>query len=244
MGKSLRRALETSDAVRIGADIPLIVDTTELITPQTAEWMLSKNKCNRPVNWNRVDEYSDVMKRGEWKLHSQGLIFDPDGFLLTGQTRLWAVVYSGVSVHMRVSRGSPRETARLIDRGRPQSARDIASRSTERKHSPMESSIARAICAAMGDYRPSTDMLADTIASYSDKMQELLWKTRGTKKTKSVLMVLGALCFQGSIGNVNKIEEWAKRLEMALLPASPNKCWSRGAAFGLSIQRAIEIIQS
>ena len=133
-GKALRRALESKDAMRINGEIPLIVDTTELITPAIAQEMLKHNKTNRPINWRKVEEYADLMAHDQWKLHSQGIIFDPDGNILTGQKRLWAVVYSGKDVLMRVSRGCPADTVRILDRGTPQTARDMASRETKRKH--------------------------------------------------------------------------------------------------------------
>lgn len=44
-GRSLKRALETKDAARLlDGDIPLITDTTELITVEKAQELLKKNK--------------------------------------------------------------------------------------------------------------------------------------------------------------------------------------------------------
>ena len=88
-GKALRKALETKEAYRLTEDIPLIIDTTEWITPETAQEMLKRNKHNRPVNWNKVEEYADIMAGGQWQLHAQGIILDCDGNILTGQKRLW-----------------------------------------------------------------------------------------------------------------------------------------------------------
>ena len=39
--KAMRRAAMTKDAIRISGDVPLITDTTELITPELAQEMLS-----------------------------------------------------------------------------------------------------------------------------------------------------------------------------------------------------------
>ena len=167
-GKALKRALEV-DPIRAGGDIPLITDKTELITPTVAQEMLRANKDNRPINWKKVEEYSDAMVRGEWKLHAQGIVLDEGGNILTGQKRLWAVIYADVSVYMRVSRGNPKDTAKLLDRGDPQSARDLASRGTGRWHSPTESSIARACAALTGNMRPSKTQLADIFEANSKK---------------------------------------------------------------------------
>jgi len=248
-GKALRRALESSDALRVGADVPLIVDTTELISPETAQAMLTRNKSNRPINWKKVEEYAAVMARGAWALHAQGIILDTDGNILTGQKRLWAVVYSGVNVYMRVSRGNPPATATLIDRGTPQSARDLASRGTGKKHSPTEASIARGVCVLAGNLRPSLDTLAATIERLSPIVEPLLVETAGTKKTKSVLMILAAICGTGRTEAdartlAKQTELLAGRLDRALEPQTSAACWGRGAAFGLAMENARRIVEA
>jgi hypothetical protein len=246
-GKALRRALATTDVLRVNADIPLITDTTELVTPQVAEEMLKKNKRNRPVNWRKVEEFSSIMRAGQWKLHSQGIILDPSGNILTGQTRLWAVVYSDTPVYLRISRNNPASVAKLIDRGRPQSARDLATRDTEKKHSPTESSIARAICALAGNLRPSTDSLADAITANTQKAEVVLAETSGTKKTKSVLMIMAAICYQATSESQARLmamrtREFADRLESALIPQTAESCWGKGAAFSLALTQAKTVI--
>lgn len=254
-GKALRRALVIPDAIRVGADLPLITDTTELITPEVAQEMLRRNKHNRVINWRKVEEYATAMTNGEWRIHGQGIIVDVDGNVMTGQKRLWAVVFSGVNVYMRVSRGNPPDVATLIDRGDPQTARDLASRRTERRHSPTESSIARAYSALMGNVRPSVDELAEVIALIADDVAVLLEHTKGTKKTKPVIMILGAL-----IAEVDTIQppgraerrailaraapELAAELEARLLPHTPGQYWNKGAAFGLAMEKAAGVVSS
>lgn len=247
-GRALRRALETKESFRISGDVPLIVDTTELITPAVAQEMLNHNKANRPVNWKKVEEYAEIMRRGEWALHAQGIVIDTNGNLLTGQQRLWAVIYANVSVYMRVSRGNPPEVAKLLDRGRPQSARDLASRDTEKKHSPMESSIARGILALGGNRKPSVDELAATISGHSQMTTAILTQTTGTKKTKAVLMILAAICVVAedvvhARVLAGRIDELADRLERALRPESPDGCWGKGAAFGLAMEQARKYVR-
>jgi len=233
-GKALRRALATADAVRINTNLPAIVDSTMLISPEDAKEMLEKNKNNRPINWRRVEEYADIMRSGDWKLHPQGIILDGEGNILTGQTRLWAVIYAGVAVYMRVSRGSPPETAFVIDRGRPQSARDLSTRRTARKHSPVEASIARCLCVLRGDTRPSVDQIA-LVLSESDAM------------LKEMLMVLGAIV--ATAKNLDamrsltaKARVFADRLELALTPYSSSSCWGKGVSFGMALEKAREIV--
>lgn len=244
--KALRRALATADAARLFEKIPLITDETKLVTPEWAQQVLThSNKCNRPVNWNRVEAYAIAMAEGKWVLTAQGLIFDTQGNLLTGQNRLWGVVYSGVSVHMRVSTGTPPEAGRLLDRGAPQTARDLASRETERKHSPTEASIARAICALRGHTRPSIDLLGEILADSAERIATVLKESAGTKKTRSVMIVLAAICETtgSTTTRVRQVDRLAGQLDAALAPQSAHSCWARGAAFSLAAETARKLVQ-
>ena len=240
------RALATKDADRIYNDIPLITDETELITPDIAKGMLVKNKKNRPINWNKVEEFTKSMEAGEWKLHSQGIILDEKGNILTGQKRLWAVIYSNTSQYMRISRGCPSDAVNFIDRGSPQTPRDLASRRTERKHAPTEVSMARAILAINGIIRPSYDKLSDIIIEYSDIFSEAIRNTKGLKKTKTTLMILAAICYRYKQKGLSELkfgttEFLSKRLEKELLPMDVDRCWNKGAAFTLAMEKALRI---
>lgn len=248
-GRALRRALETKDLIRISGEVPAITDTTEWITPCVAQEMLKHNKANRPINWNKVEEYADIMAAGKWELHAQGIVLDGEGNILTGQKRLWAVVYSGVEgVYMRISRGSPATSAKLLDRGTPQSARDLAARVTERKHSPTEASIARAICALRGNKRPSIDELSDMITENEKTAKILLEETKNIKKTKAVIMILAAISEVSSSKILNLvaisglIERLADKLDASLKPETADKCWGKGAAFSLAMEQAKKCI--
>jgi len=246
--RAMKRALSVN-AVRVNSGVPLIVDTTELVTPEIAENMLKNNRCNRPVNWRKVEEFSRIMQvSGAWKLHSQGIILDQGGNIITGQTRLWAVIYSGCSVYFRISRGNNPDVAKVIDRGRPQSARDLATRDTQKKHSPTEVSIARAICAINGNLKPSTDIIGTTIVRNSEIVSMLLSETLGMKKTKAVIMILASIVVVSKSTRVASelvkfADEAATKLLNQLSPQSPESCWGKGAAFSLALEIATRIIK-
>jgi hypothetical protein len=246
-GKALRRALETIDAPRIDNDIPLITDSTELITPQLARDMLTRNKHNREVNWDNVENYAMMMRKGEWKLHAQGIVLDGDGNILTGQQRLWAVIYADASIYMRVSRGNPPDTAFVIDRGRPQSARDLATRVTERKHSPVESSIVKCACILRNIVNPSQDDISAVIIEKDQILSRLMEKSAGTKKTKAFLMILGAITELSNneteaIALVNNAPILTELLEHELLPFTAERCWGRGISFGMAMGKAKDVV--
>jgi len=245
-GRAVERALETKDAIRLTSDVPLITDVTELITPEVAEKMLNRNKHNRPINWNKVDQFIKVMKEGKWKFHAQGIILDGDGNLLTGQKRLCAIMLSGISLHMRVSRGSPSDTAPLIDRGITQSSRDLGSRGTGRKHSPSEATITRGILALRGNIKPSLDDIANVIIEKDKSLGMAIEQTRRIKKTKPLLMVLAAICSY-DVPEEIKLHLFGRAVTLSaklepILTIPADKCWNRGAAFTLAMKKAQEVV--
>ena len=244
-GKALRRAVKVNGLDRLNEKIPLIYDETLLITPEIAEEMLKKNCKNRPINWAKVEEYAKIMESGGWKLHSQGIILDADNNILTGQKRLWAVVYSNQACYFRVSRGCPKETAHLIDRGAPQTARDLSSRKTDRKHSPTEASICRAVCVLRGMTSPGVGDIAALLVEKNDLLKQINIETKGTKKTKGMLMILGAIIEIFSDKNV--VCEMVRDLErldsilQSKIAAPVNKCWGKGVAFSMAMKAAAEV---
>lgn len=243
-GKALRRALQT-DAVRVNAPVPLITDTTELVTPESAKAMLQRNHHNRPINWRKVEEYAAIMRAGDWRVHGQGIMLDADDNILTGQKRLWAVIKAGVNVYFRVSRGNPANTAPLIDRGIPQSSRDLAARQTGRIHSPTEASIARAIAVLREQLKPSSDDLAAILLEFAAALAVVISASRGTKKTREVLMILAVLVVQFGEDAGHRIADvplWVDQLRVDLLPRTAAECWGHGAAFSLAMQQARRVV--
>jgi hypothetical protein len=226
----------------------MITDTTELLSPSDAEAMLTRNQNNRPINWRKVEEYAKIMRDGGWQLTPQGIILDGEGNVLTGQTRLWGIVYSGVTVYMRVSRGSRPESASVIDRGRPQSARDLATRKTERRHSPVEASLARCVCVLRGQLKPTADEISEVLTEKSDVMKRLLRDCAGGKKEKKLLMILGAIADQSRTADeagalTYRASILADQLEQALLPYSISGLWGRGVGFGMAMSKAHDLVQ-
>lgn len=75
------------------------------ITPQVAQMMLEHNTHNRNLTESRAQAYARDMASGNWRYTGEGIKFGPDGTLLDGQTRLRAIVLSGVTITMPVWRG-------------------------------------------------------------------------------------------------------------------------------------------
>lgn len=244
-GKAFKRALKTKDAVRLEADLPLITDTTELITVERAQQLIKRNKCNRPIVWSQVEKFAEDMRQGKWVFHGQGIMLDNSGNILTGQKRLMAVIISQTPQYFRISRGSPPETADYIDRGAPQTARDLATRKTERKHSPTEQSFARAILALRGNIKPKPDDISAVIVEFDDRFATAMQKTRGIRKTKEINMVIAAICVRESYDEEQfaTVQLLSKRFVKRLQPIEVVQCWNRGAAFTMAMEKAVDVVK-
>lgn len=87
-----------------------------LITPAMAEkWLKESNTSNRPLRKGLVRHYAEMMRRGDWEKHHQGIAFNCDGTLLDGQHRLAAIIESGCCIWMNVSEGVPQSAQIFID---------------------------------------------------------------------------------------------------------------------------------
>lgn len=90
------------------------------------EILETKNPKNRNISERTVQSYASDMKNGGWTLTHQGIAFDTDGNLQDGQHRLWAIIFSGCTIQINVTRGVPVEidghmTMDAIDRNRVRS---------------------------------------------------------------------------------------------------------------------------
>lgn len=97
------------------------------ITPQVAQMMLEHNTHNRNLTESRAQAYARDMASGNWRYTGEGIKFGPDGTLLDGQTRLRAIVLSGVTITMPVWRGIDSDAQLVMDSGRPRSNSDALS---------------------------------------------------------------------------------------------------------------------
>jgi hypothetical protein len=78
----------------------------EEITPEkAASFLLLNHENNRRQRPGVVEMLAAQMMSGEWMLTHQGIAFDVDGKLIDGAHRLNAIIASGVTVRIMVTRG-------------------------------------------------------------------------------------------------------------------------------------------
>lgn len=104
---------------------PAVVQTIELVTPIVAKQFLRSNENNRSIRPTAVNQYSEKMLQGSWRMSTDAIGFDENGVLINGQHRLHAVVKSGVANYFAVMRNMPPETKDALDTGRKRQLHEI-----------------------------------------------------------------------------------------------------------------------
>lgn len=102
------------------------------ITPGMAKAFLECNSDNRPLSMVTVDKYAAAMRRGEWLLNGEPIIFFTDGKLGNGQHRLSAIIKATMSIDMLVVRGVASSAFITMDAGKVRGASDVLSISNEK----------------------------------------------------------------------------------------------------------------
>lgn len=88
----------------------------EKITPKIAAEMLSKNPSNRSISSRKVAKLATDMQNGDFIYSHQGIAIDEDGNLIDGQHRLSAIIKSGTTQTLQVTRNLPRKVMEVVDR--------------------------------------------------------------------------------------------------------------------------------
>ena len=105
---------------------PNLSITLEVIDVEKAKEYLSHNFIgNRTPSKSKIDEYSSLMKTGEWGL-SDPITFDEKGDVIDGQHRLLSVIKAGIPVAFYVVKGVNTLAKEFINIGMTRSASNIA----------------------------------------------------------------------------------------------------------------------
>lgn len=76
-----------------------------LVTPQLAEKWLANCKRHIRISDVALSRFKKIMSSGEYLLTSDAIGFDYDGNLINGQTRLTAMVKTGITCELVVAFG-------------------------------------------------------------------------------------------------------------------------------------------
>ena len=96
----------------------------KLITPEFASELLKMNIGNRSIR-RQKDNYSYMMKSGEWKENGEPIIIDINGFIKDGQHRLHAVIDANFSYSCPIIYDVNPDVMDTIDTGSNRSLADV-----------------------------------------------------------------------------------------------------------------------
>lgn len=99
--------------------------STQMVTPEIAKQMLTSIRNDRPLSKNTLLNYTEIMRRGEWKFNGDPVRLNSDGELIDGQHRLHAIVNSGKAQRMLVIHGLDNTVFDTIDVGKKRSSADL-----------------------------------------------------------------------------------------------------------------------
>ncbi len=102
-----------------------IESRTVVITPALAEFLLTRNNHNRPLNKGNANKLALAMSNNEWQYDGTPISFDKYGKLLNGQHRLNGVIISGKSIIFKITSGFSPSIFATMDVGKVRTGSDV-----------------------------------------------------------------------------------------------------------------------
>lgn len=178
------------------------------VTPALALQWLGANRENRNVSKERVRQYADQMRRGQWALTGDAIRFDTDNRLVDGQHRLLAVLEAAgddvnFTVPMFLITGLAPDTFRVIDTGKARVPGDVLGFGTKGRQRMASMIRLLYVVDTGGDPRLSQELAAVTrvdLAEYHDAQPGLCYAglTKGGELYTALrgnMTAWGAFCF-------------------------------------------------
>lgn len=88
------------------------------ITPAIAQEWMKRNKMNRPAAKQKLNELKRLLEIGKWQINGETIKFDVKAILRDGQTRLQAIIETGISAWCWVCYDIDSGCFDTIDQGR------------------------------------------------------------------------------------------------------------------------------
>ena len=175
-----------------------IYSCVDEVTPRmAADWLDKHNTLNRKVRQGKIDQFAHDMLAGNWVLSHQGLAFDIDGRIVSGQHRLHAVVAANMPIQFMIFLNCPLRERAVIDQTSSRSVRDVASLVYADHVSSLHISVCRSMKYGM-QVRGKTQMTPQETYSYLNKHRRSINSVLGlvTRKVQGVTTagVLAAIC--------------------------------------------------
>lgn len=97
----------------------------ELTVKLATDWLERYNNRNRNSRKGTVAMHSENITKGHWRVTHQGIAFDAEGEMISGQHRCLAVVKSGMSIQVLVFVNCDPEERKVIDQTVGRDVKDV-----------------------------------------------------------------------------------------------------------------------
>lgn len=199
----------------------MITSKVERIGPKEAAAMLAMNDGNRPMQLRRVREFVGWMETGRFKNNGESIKVAADGWLLDGQHRLAAVVESGLTIDVVVTRGLDRDVFSTLDRPRVRSSADVLAMEgvASAKNLAAALTAVRGLSQGSGNYgttpfvAPQPDEISGLLAEHP-----MVVESHRKSRPKSVpfrypvSVLAGIHCLASEAGFASEADEFVERL--------------------------------
>lgn len=106
--------------------LPLQPDVWTVTPDMASDWLSYRNHPkNRPLSKGVAGKYQADMESGRWRLTPEGLIFDTEGYIISGQHRLKAVANAGLDIEFWIFPNQPRDIFGVVDSGYKRTAAHV-----------------------------------------------------------------------------------------------------------------------
>jgi hypothetical protein len=170
------------------------------IGPEMAVTILAeRNPHNRKLSAALVRKLSAALRRGEWRVNGETVVFDREGNLKNGQHRLTACVETGIALETWVVFGVDPACFSTMDRGKNRDTADDLSIGHEKNTHTLAATLAMVWREENGgawriDLHPSSDQLQDVLRRHPGIRDAANWVA-----AKSIVKLLtpriGGYCF-------------------------------------------------
>lgn len=190
----------------------------ETFTPESAAAALKLNSSNRKLSDANLRVLAGVLRRGEWALNGETVVFADNGRLLQGQHRLTVVIRTGLPITTFVVRGVEESVFKTLDAGKGRSGADALS-IEKCKNVNILASAARALCWIETGLQPtretfSTTMMLDLVNRHPGLT---FWASRfANSKLKNFMpsFFAGAVCLFAERQGLGAAEEFFELVDV------------------------------
>lgn len=183
----------------------------ESVSPGMAKAYLALSRGNRNLRKIWVTQLARDMKAGRFLLSHESIAFLQDGSLFDGHHRLEAVVESGKTVEMRVTRGVSESCIHVVDRGRGRTTTDAYQISGEKWFNRQFAAVGRMWMTLLGKRYPTDAELFEFCSLNRLYIEEVLQiHTCNTRTIYSHTAVVAMLAIGIKMGKQDLLEGWFK----------------------------------